>query len=244
MSGGRLSLGVAVGWRDEEFEAFGVGKSERAGRAVEGIQLVRKLLSDRPVTYDGELYAVEDLELMPRPVQQPVPIWYGGQSKIAIRRAARMADSWSISPVETLPELEAKMETYREEVAKTDRSYEEIRKPPRREAYVAADDETAWEEVGPSLRYEYEDVYGDYDEIGHSFESSEDADEALEDLREHAEDRFIVGGPETAIEEINRYQERLGVDDIILRMHFPGLDPSHSAKSMRIIAEDVMPHLE
>lgn len=244
MSGGRFKLGVAIGWRDEEFDVFGVDKSERAGLTVEGIQLIRQLLSEKSVTYDGKIFDIENLDLMPRPVQQPVPIWYGGQSKFAIRRAARIADAWSISPIETRSELAEKAAVYREALSESDRSYNEVRKPLRREAYIAKDDETAWQEVGPALLYEYEDVYGDYDEIGHTFESAGDTDAALEELRDHAEDRFIIGSPETAIEEIKRYQSTVNMDDIILRMHFPGLDQSKSARSMRILANEVMPHFD
>jgi len=244
LSEGRFNLGVAVGWRDEEFDAFGVDKSERAGRTVEGIRLIRQLLSERSVTYEGDIYQTEDLDLMPRPVQEPIPIWYGGQSEHAIRRAARMADVWSISPIETRQELEESIELYGEQLNEVDRSLEDVRKPLRREAYIAEDDEAAWEEVGSALLYEYEDVYGDYDDIGHSFGSDDDSDAALEALKEHASDRFIIGSPETAIEELKKYEEDVGVDDVILRMHFPGLDTSKSAKSMRLIADEVMPHFE
>lgn len=244
LSGGRFHLGVAVGWRDEEFDAYGIDKSERAGRTVEGIELLRRLFTERSVSYDGELFEVEDLDLMPRPVQESIPIWYGGQSEHAIRRAARMADAWSMSPIETRSELADSADTYREALDGQDRSYGTVRKPLRREAYIAEDDETAWEEVGPSLLYEYQDVYGDYDDIGHTFESDGDTEAAIEELREHAEERFIIGGPETAIEELERYEEAIGMDDVILRMHFPGLDPEKSGKSMRLVAEEVMPHFQ
>ena len=244
LSGGRFHLGVAMGWRDEEFDAYGVEKSERVGRTVEGIQLIRRLFTERSVTYDGDIFRVEDLDLMPRPVQDSIPIWYGGQSEYAIRRAARMADAWSMSPIETRSELAESTALYRDVLDDGDRSYEAVRKPLRREAYIAADDETAWEEVGPSLLYEYQDVYGDYDEIGHSFESEGTTEEAIEELREHAADRFIIGSPETAIAELERYREEVGIDDVILRMHFPGLDPEKSGKSMRLVAEKVMPHFQ
>lgn len=241
LSGGRFKLGVAIGWRDKEFAAYGVDKSERVGRTVEGMQLIRQLTADTGVSYDGKIYQVEDLDLMPRPVQEPVPIWYGGQSEYAIRRAARLGDAWSMSPIETREELSESMDQYRDELAEADRSFDEVRKPLRREAYVAKDDETAWEEVGPSLLYEYEDVYGDYDEIGHGFSSEGDTEQAIEKLREHAEDRFIIGSPETAIQELEAYEEQVEMDDVILRMHFPGLEPEKSEKSMRIIADEVMP---
>lgn len=242
LSGGRFHLGVAVGWRDEEFDAYGIDKSERVGRTVEGIQLIRRLFTERSVTYDGDIFQVDELDLMPRPVQESIPIWYGGQSEYAIRRSARMADAWSMSPIETRSELADSAETYRDALEEQGRSYEDVRKPLRREAYIAEDDETAWEEVGSSLLYEYQDVYGDYDDIGHSFDSDGDTEEAIEELREHADGRFIIGGPETAIEELTRYREEVGIDDVIFRMHFPGLDPEKSGKSMRLVAEEVMPH--
>lgn len=244
LSGGRFHLGIAVGWRDEEFDAYGIDKSDRVGRTVEGIRLIRKLFTERSVTYDGDVFQVEDLDLMPRPVQESIPIWYGGQSEYAIKRSARMADAWSMSPIETRSELAESADMYRDTLKEQDRSYDEVRKPLRREAYIAEDDETAWEEVGPSLLYEYQDVYGDYDDIGHTFDSDGDTEAAIEELREHAADRFVIGSPETAIEELERYDEEIGVDDVILRMHFPGLDPEKSGKSMRLVGEEVMPHFQ
>lgn len=243
LSGGTFRLGVAIGWRDEEFAAFGVDKSERIRRVEEGIELVRRLLTEESVTYDGEFYSADDLTVMPRPVQESIPIWYGGQSRKAIERSAELADVWSISPIETIDKLSRGIEIYREELAANGRSFDDVHVPLRREVYVAEDDETAWEEVGPSLLYEYEDVYGDYEDIDHSFASSAD-ESAIEELREHAEGRFVVGGPETAIEEFERYAERLDVDEILARMHFPGLDTDRSARSMELLAEKVMPHFE
>jgi len=243
LSGGSFRLGVAIGWRDEEFDAFGVDKDERVPRVREGIELVRRLLTGKSVTFDGEFYSVEDLTVMPRPVQGSIPVWYGGQSRAAIERSAELTDAWSISPIEPVGKLSRGIEIYREELEANGRSIADTHVPLRREMYVAEDDETAWEEVGPSLLYEYEDVYGDYEDIDHSFDST-DSESALEELRDHAEDRFIVGSPETAIEELERYHSAIGMDEVLARMHFPGLDTDHSAKSMELLAEKVMPHFE
>ncbi len=243
LTGGSFRLGVGIGWRDEEFDAFGVDKRERVPRVEEGIELVRRLLTEESVTYRGDVFAVEDLTLMPRPVQESVPIWYGGQSAPAIDRAARMADAWSMSPIEDRAELAENAATYEDALERHGRSVDEVHRPLRREAYVAADDETAWEEVGPSLLYEYEDVYGDYDDIGHTF-APEDRTAAIEELREHAADRFIIGGPETAIEELAAYREAVDMDEVLLRMHFPGMDPEQSGASMRLVAEQVMPYFQ
>lgn len=241
LSSGKAKLGVGIGWRDEEFDAYGFDKSERVERVEEGIELIQNLLTEDDVTYNGDVFSVEDLTVMPRPVQSSVPIWYGGQSKAAIDRAARMADAWIMSPIETRTELSKKTKFYHERLAECGREPADVRQPLRREAYVAEDDETAWEEVGEALLYEYQDVYGDYDEIGHSFDPT-DPGEAIAELQDHAEDRFIIGGPETAIEELKRYQKATGMDEVLLRMHFPGLDFSLAEKSVRTVAEKVMPH--
>jgi probable F420-dependent oxidoreductase len=243
LSGGSFSLGVAIGWRDEEFKTFDVDKSSRVQRVEEGIELLRALFTEEAVSYDGDMFTVDDLTLMPRPVQDTIPIWYGGQSRKAIERSAEMADAWSISPIETVGKLSRGIEIYADELEKHDRHIEDVHVPLRREVYVAEDDETAWEEVGPSLLYEYEDVYGDYDDIDHSFASSSE-ESAIAELRDHAEDRFIIGSPETAVQELERYRDALNMDEVLLRMHFPGLDTDNSKKSMRLIAEEVMPHFE
>lgn len=243
LSGGRFRLGVAIGWRDAEFEAFGVDKRERVVRTEEGIELIRALLTAEPASYDGEVYAVEDLSVMPRPIQEPVPIWYGGQSEPAIKRAARMADAWIMSPIETRDELVAGVDVYEAALETAGRSLDDVHKPLRREAYVAATDAVAWEQVGPSLLREYEDVYGDYDDIGHTFASAA-SETAIDELKAHAEDRFLVGSPETVVEELSRYQDAIDLDEVLLRMHFPGLDPARTEQSIRRFAEEVMPHFQ
>lgn len=243
LCGGSFRLGVALGWRDAEFNAYGIDKRERVARTEEGLELIRRLLSEEKVTYDGAFTSVDDLTVMPRPVQNSIPIWYGGQSAPAIRRAARLADVWSISPIETKDDLRESFDIYRTALDDQDRSIEEVHIPLRREAYIAEDDETAWQEVGPSLLYEYGDVYGEYDDIDHSFDPT-DTNEPLEKLREHARDRFIIGSPETAIEELEQYQSIVRADEVLLRMHFPGLDPGDAEKSMRLVADEVMPHFQ
>lgn len=243
LSGGSFRLGVGLGWRDEEFAAYGIDKRERVSRVEEGMELIRRLLSEESVTYDGEMYSIDDITVMPRPIQQPVPIWYGGQSDPAIQRAARLADAWSISPIETIDELEEKLDVYSKALSDNNRSIDDVYIPLRREAYVAEDDETAWREVGQSLLYEYQDVYGDYDDIGHSFHP-EEHEEALEELRNHAKNRFLIGGPETVTEELERYRDIIDFDEVLLRMHFPGMDTDLAEKSIRLVDEEIMPRFQ
>ena len=98
---GRLLLVVGLGGDDsKDFAAAGVRKEERGKRADEAIVLIKKLWTEENVTFSGNFYSVEDLTLLPRPCQKDgPPIWVGGRSKAALRRAGRLADGWLVSSV-------------------------------------------------------------------------------------------------------------------------------------------------
>jgi probable F420-dependent oxidoreductase len=95
LSKGRLILGVGIGWMPEEFEALGVPFKDRAGMSEEQLQIFDLLWSqDRP-RFEGRYYRFGEVAVNPRPVQQPrFPIWIGGESEAAQRRAARHGDAW------------------------------------------------------------------------------------------------------------------------------------------------------
>ncbi len=93
LSGGRIIFGIGVGWFEEEFEVLGQNFKNRGRRTDEALQLMNKLWSEEPVTFEGRYYSCEDASFLPKPVQQPrPPIWVAGASKAALRRTARYAD--------------------------------------------------------------------------------------------------------------------------------------------------------
>ena len=104
MSGGRVTLGIGVGAMTEEFEALGIPMSDRASLTNECIRVMRELWSNPAPSYHSRRWNFDDLRFSPKPVQKPhIPIWVGGASSGAIRRAARMGDGWhpsGISPEE------------------------------------------------------------------------------------------------------------------------------------------------
>ena len=100
ISGGRVALGIGVGAMTEEFEALGIPMSERASLTNESIRVMRELWSNPAPSYHSRRWNFDDLRFSPKPVQQPhIPIWVGGASPGAIRRAARMGDGWHPSGV-------------------------------------------------------------------------------------------------------------------------------------------------
>jgi probable F420-dependent oxidoreductase len=94
LSGGRLRLGIGVGWNVVEFEALGETFKNRGKRVEEQLEVMRLLWTQELVTYEGRWHRVPDAGIRPLPVQRPIPIWMGGESEAVLRRAARLADGW------------------------------------------------------------------------------------------------------------------------------------------------------
>ena len=100
MSGGRVALGVGVGAMTEEFEALNIPMSERASLTNECIRVMRELWENPAPSYHSRRWNFDDLRFSPKPVQRPhIPLWIGGASPGALRRAARMGDGWHPSGV-------------------------------------------------------------------------------------------------------------------------------------------------
>jgi probable F420-dependent oxidoreductase len=105
LTGGRFRLGVGLGWNAVEYEALGQDFSSRGRRMEEQVQLLRRLWTERAVTFEGRFDRVTGAGLAPPPVQRPIPVWFGAQSERAYRRVGRLADGW-FPQVHPGPELD------------------------------------------------------------------------------------------------------------------------------------------
>jgi probable F420-dependent oxidoreductase len=94
LSGGRLRLGVGLGWNAVEYEALAEDFSNRGKRSEEQVELMRKLWTEQTVTYQGTYHRVTGAGLAPLPIQRPIPVWFGAASPRACRRAGRLGDGW------------------------------------------------------------------------------------------------------------------------------------------------------
>lgn len=94
LSGGRLRLGVGIGWNPFEYEALGENFRNRGRRVEEQIALLRKLWTEELVDFDGKYHKVHQAGISPLPIQRPIPIWMGGSADAAMRRIAKIADGW------------------------------------------------------------------------------------------------------------------------------------------------------
>jgi probable F420-dependent oxidoreductase len=93
-TGGKLRLGLGIGWNEVEYEALGKDFANRGRRLEEQIPLLRRLFTEESVTFEGTYERIVGAGLCPLPVQRPIPIWVGGRSEPALRRAGRLADGW------------------------------------------------------------------------------------------------------------------------------------------------------
>lgn len=94
LSGGRLRLGIGVGWNHIEYEALGTEWKTRGARQAEQVEVLRALWTKDIVTYKGRFHDLVEVNIVPAPVQRPIPIWFGGSSDAVIKRAAKLGDGW------------------------------------------------------------------------------------------------------------------------------------------------------
>lgn len=120
-SGGRLRLGVGIGWNEPEYVALDEDFSTRGRRIEEQVEVLRELWTSELVEYDGEFHELPDVGLRPMPVQQPIPVWMGGMAEPVKRRVARLADGWlpQFQPGEDATEHLSDLEEYAEAAGRT-----------------------------------------------------------------------------------------------------------------------------
>ena len=95
LSGGRFEFGIGASWLEEEWRATGLDFATRGRRVDEAIEVCKRLFAEPTVTHHGEFFTFDEVVFEPKPVQRPrPPILVGGESKAALRRAARLGDGW------------------------------------------------------------------------------------------------------------------------------------------------------
>ncbi len=235
---GRFILGVGLGYRQEEYDAFGVDRRTRAGRFEEALELLKRLWTEDHVTFEGQFYRVKDVSIRPRPLQRPrPPIWIGAAADPAVRRAALLGDAWISTSVTTFSAI-------REQVALYRRARAEAGLPPAAEyakcveLYVAEDRRRAFEESAPYIAAKYRSYYAWG--MGRNVPGETGESLAVEEL---VRDRFVIGAPDDVIRECRRHRDELGVTHLIVRFNFPGMAQAHVLKAIRLFGREVIPAL-
>jgi probable F420-dependent oxidoreductase len=128
LSGGRLDLGLGIGWMPEEFAATGASTARRGARTEEYLAVLRTLWADEVSSFDGEFYTIPAGRQDPRPVQRPgPPVLLGGMSRPATERAGRIADGWITSSRADLSKISEAVAVIREAAQAAGREPDAVR---------------------------------------------------------------------------------------------------------------------
>jgi alkanesulfonate monooxygenase SsuD/methylene tetrahydromethanopterin reductase-like flavin-dependent oxidoreductase (luciferase family) len=238
ISHGRMIVGVGLGYRPEEFEAFGVEPAERVPRLLEGLEVMRRLWTQDQVEYVGRFYSLPRSQSTIRTVQQPhPPIWMAANQDVAVRRVGRLGHTWIMNPHVTLELLCQQVDVYRRSLAEAGHPFP-AELPLLREAWVAPTREQAWAEAGPFLASKYQ-VYESWGQ-----DRVVPADQTFaRPLDELAHDRFLIGTPDDLVAEAHRYASQLGATTLILRMQWAGMRQQQVLGAIRLLGEQVLPGL-
>ena len=237
MSEGHVVFGVGIGYRDVEFEAFGMTSRERVPRMLEALDLIKRLWTEEVVTFEGRFFRVHDATCTIRPVQKPYPpIWIAANADRAVLRTARMGLPWFINPHAALPTIERQWERYKQALAEANHPMP-VARPICLELHVAPTHEEAVETARPFL----EAKYAAYAEWGQdkALPGEESFRVAFDDL---ARDRFILGTPEEVIEQLEERVTRLQSNYLIFRMGWPGIEAAKVLKVIEMMGTRVLPH--
>jgi probable F420-dependent oxidoreductase len=234
MSRGRLVLGIAIGYKPDEFALYGVELEKRGARFEEQLAIMKGLWTEERIDFRGRYYTVAG-RLEPKPVQKPhPPLWIGGWGDITLRRAATLADNWIPGPTGDLRRLlDGKRQLLERRRAAGLAAPTEW--PVTRDVIIADTDararELAEEHIMVAYRREYAGGWR------HPFIDASIAT----DLDGLMEDRFIIGGPEQCVARLRRFVEQYGLTHLICRMFFPGMPHAHIMRGLELLAREVVP---
>jgi len=234
MSGGRVTLGVAIGYKPDEFALYGVPLEKRGARFEEQVAVMKGLWTGERVSFKGAYYTVEG-RLEPAPVQKPhPPLWIGGWGDITLRRAATLADNWIPGPTADLTRLLQGKKQFLANRAAAGRAQAITEWPLTRDVIIADTDQEARALAEAHIMVAYRREYA-----GGWRHPFIDASIAT-DLDKLMEDRFIIGGPDQCIAKIRRFVEAYGMTHLICRTFFPGMPHAHIMRELELLAKEVM----
>jgi alkanesulfonate monooxygenase SsuD/methylene tetrahydromethanopterin reductase-like flavin-dependent oxidoreductase (luciferase family) len=231
LSNGRLDVGVGLGYREEEFQAFGVPRHQRPSRMEENLEILLKAWTEERFSYEGRYHHLENLAVRPRPLQRPhPPIWMAASSTPAAQRAARyrlpltMRGGPSVS------------RAYADALRAQGDDPADFEVLTRRSIYVTDDPEAAWAQIQPYIEYQTE-AYASWDNPGLNA-----ATDQQRSLPERARQTWIIGNAAEVIAAIEGLQTSLGLTELISFGVPPGMPPSLMLPAIERFAREVMPH--
>lgn len=235
LSDSRLVLGMTNGYRDEEFDQFGVDKRDRGDKLEEAVRVVRESWSDGPLGFEPRFHpASADATVTPKPVKSP-QITLGGTAKPAIRRAALLANGWTAPETLPLEEIHKRVR-YQNRLREAEKLDGDFTTYVQRYCFVDDSTEAAWDRFREPLFF----MQRKYDE----YSAAEPIDELSAERRRHMEEQSLVGTPSEVVTGLEQYQETLGEDvSVLLRPYVPGLAAADIRECIERLGDEVVPEV-
>lgn len=241
IAGGRLTLGLGIGWRPEEFRMFGVPIRERLARTVETVAILRLAWTGERFSHRGEVFDLDRVRVTPPPAQpEGPPILLGGYVDAALRRAGELGDG-HITDADDLVHVRKAVSLMEEGAREAGRDPATMRLALMANAFVA--DEHAWEIAAPGVMHQL-GAYEAWDR-GHDTPEHDSLDAVVSD--EHAARRSTAAGTADdvahALEPIVRSLGVRAEADLIVRLHYPGMAFDDAARAVSLFGDRVLPAL-
>ena len=234
---GKITINAALGYRDLEFNAFGIEKGARVQRMFNNLELAKKLWSGETVSFGEKSVDNNAATIGILPVQKPHPkIWIAANSDAMVRRIASRGEVWYMNPHASFSTLKSQFELYKSELATHGYCLPED-VPVAREVFVASSKLEANAIARPFLEAKYKtySLWGQDKTIS----SKENFSTSFDLL---SEDRFILGTPDDAIESLIKYKD-LGITHITVRLGWPGMSKKHVESAILLTAKEIIPVL-
>jgi natural product biosynthesis luciferase-like monooxygenase protein len=256
LSGGRLDLGIGRGYQPHEFAGFGIPQEEAQERTAEAIVVLKKLWTEEKVTWDGRFFKLNEVSVLPRPIQSPhPPLWTAAVSPSTFERAGRQAEPILTSPNFTpIDMIKENFDAYRSALSANGADPAHYEYPVMQQVYVGEDARRAYEEpqqasmeyfalLGRLLPKELRessdvaasDSYSFYRKVGSNI-----AGLKYDFLVENG---VCFGDANTVVERIKRLEAEVGMTYFMAWLNFGSLAHDLVVRSMRRFAEDVLPLL-
>jgi probable F420-dependent oxidoreductase len=243
LSGGRLILGLGLGWREEEFRMFGLPFAERVRRTTELIEILRRAWTGERFSFQGSAFGFEQVLVTPRPAQPAgPPIWLGGSVPASIARAGRLADGYIRTRGGGVEQMVADLHIAEEAARKAGRDPTRLAFAQLQNVFVWEGGD-AWEVVRDGAAHQL-GVYGGWaaggDTPGKGFQVAPMEDGKLRHMT-------MAGTPSEVAHRLRPIVEAFGGRrefHLIVRLHYPGMDFATGARAMELFAERVMPALK
>lgn len=237
---GKLIIGSGLGYRQEEFDAFGIPRSERVPRFEENLRIVTRLLEGDEVTADLPWCKLNGARLVNRPVQDPrPPLWIGANNDRAIARAATMGDTWMVNPHARFDTVRDQLEMFRATRRDAGLPQEPDELPIIKEVFCAETRQDAFEQCLPYLGEKYRH-YLSWGQDG-AMPTGDSLDLPIDQL---VDQRFVVGTPQDCLDTLSTWRDQVGANHFVLRTEWVGMPPEDARRSLRLLTEEVIPALK